>query len=328
MTVSTEVTMATAVHPQVLTPVLELRKASKVYPGSPPVRALDRVTLDVVEGEMVSIVGPSGSGKSTLLHLIGVLDRPSRGAVRVAGADLRMLRDPELSALRASRIGFVFQQFHLLEGLSALDNVAAGLIYRGIARTERRRQAAAALAQVGLAHRLRHRPSELSGGEKQRVAIARAVVGEPAIVLADEPTGNLDSATGAQVLALFRSLHVAGHTIVLITHDPQVAAAAPRTVGLRDAGLRRQAFPPDTANLLPGLLAATRTGLPPAGDDELVDDQINPKASPPTAWARGIGHLGPRRARGQRAGPGAGSALGASPAERRAAVASLSSIPS
>jgi putative ABC transport system ATP-binding protein len=168
------------------------------------------------------------------LHLIGALDRPSRGTVRVAGADLRALRDPELSALRASRIGFVFQQFHLLEGLSALDNVAAALIYRGIARTERRRRAAAALARVGLAHRLRHRPSELSGGEKQRVAIARAVVGEPAIVLADEPTGNLDSATGAEVLELFRSLHVAGHTIVLITHEPQVAAAAPRTVRLRD----------------------------------------------------------------------------------------------
>jgi putative ABC transport system ATP-binding protein len=216
------------------TPVLELRKASKIYPGSPPVRALDRVTLNVFEGEMVSIMGPSGSGKSTLLHLIGALDRPSRGTVRVAGADLRSLRDPELSALRASRIGFVFQQFHLLEGLSARDNVAAGLLYRGIAPAERRRRAADALARVGLGPRLGHRPSELSGGEKQRVAIARAVVGEPAIVLADEPTGNLDSATGAEVLDVFRTLHVGGHTIVLITHDPQVAAAAPRTVSLRD----------------------------------------------------------------------------------------------
>jgi putative ABC transport system ATP-binding protein len=236
MTVTPEVT-ATASAPApapVLTPVLELRKASKVYPGTPPVRALDRVTLDVVAGEMVSIVGPSGSGKSTLLHLIGALDRPSRGTVRVAGADLRALRDPELSALRASRIGFVFQQFHLLEGLSALDNVAAGLIYRGVAPAERRRRATDALGRVGLGHRLRHRPSELSGGEKQRVAIARAVVGKPAIVLADEPTGNLDSATGAEVLDLFRTLHLAGHTIVLITHDPQVAGAAPRTVSLRD----------------------------------------------------------------------------------------------
>jgi putative ABC transport system ATP-binding protein len=215
-------------------PVLELRKASKVYPGTPPVRALDRVTLDVFEGEMVSIVGPSGSGKSTLLHLIGALDRPSRGSVRVTGADLRALRDTELSGLRGSRLGFVFQQFHLLLGLSAVDNVAAGLIYRGVAPAERRRRAADALGRVGLGHRLRHRPSELSGGEKQRVAIARAVVGEPAIVLADEPTGNLDSATGAEVLDVFRSLHAAGHTIVLITHDPQVAAAAPRTVSLRD----------------------------------------------------------------------------------------------
>jgi putative ABC transport system ATP-binding protein len=214
--------------------VLELRKASKIYPGSPPVRALDRVTLDVVEGEMISVVGPSGSGKSTLLHLIGALDRPSRGTVRVGGADLRALGDPELSALRASRIGFVFQQFHLLEGLSARDNVAAGLLYRGVARAERRRRAADTLARVGLGHRLGHRPAELSGGEKQRVAIARAVVGEPAIVLADEPTGNLDSATGAEVLDVFRTLHMAGHTIVLITHDPQVAAAAPRTVSLRD----------------------------------------------------------------------------------------------
>jgi putative ABC transport system ATP-binding protein len=230
MTITADLTVIAAAPAPARDRVLELRNASKVYPGSPPVRALDRVTLDVVEGELVSIVGPSGSGKSTLLHLIGALDRPSGGTVQVAGSDLRTLRDPELSALRASRIGFVFQQFHLLEGV----NVAAGLIYRGVARSERRRRAGDALQRVGLGHRLRHRPAELSGGEKQRVAIARAVVGEPAIVLADEPTGNLDSATGAEVLEVLRTLHSAGHTIVLITHDPQVAAAAPRTVSLRD----------------------------------------------------------------------------------------------
>jgi putative ABC transport system ATP-binding protein len=255
MTVTPEITAAAAAAPAAPAPgraqVLELRKASKVYPGSPPVRALDRVSLEVVEGEMVSIVGPSGSGKSTLLHLIGALDRPSRGTVRVAGADLRALRDPELSALRAIRIGFVFQQFHLLEGLNARDNVAAGLLYRGVAPALRRRRATDALARVGLGHRLGHRPSELSGGEKQRVAIARAVVGEPAIVLADEPTGNLDSATGAEVLDVFRSLHAAGHTIVLITHDPQVAAAAPRTVSLRDGRVESD-HPTRTAPTTPG----------------------------------------------------------------------------
>jgi putative ABC transport system ATP-binding protein len=215
-------------------PVLELRRASKTYPGSPPVRALDRITLDVDRGEMVSIVGPSGSGKSTLLHLIGALDRPSRGTVRIAGADVRKLRDTELSALRALQIGFVFQQFHLLDGVTALDNVATGLVYRGVTRAERRQRAAEVLARVGLGERQGHRRSQMSGGEQQRVAIARALVGEPAIVLADEPTGNLDSATGASVLELFCDLHRAGHTIVLITHDREVAAAAPRTVHVRD----------------------------------------------------------------------------------------------
>lgn len=231
-----------------IAPALALENVVKEYPGSPPVRALDDVTLSLKHGELVAIVGPSGSGKSTMLNVMGTLDLPTSGAVRIDGRDVSRFSDRRLSAVRSHLIGFVFQQFFLIDGTTAVDNVANGLLYSGLPQTVRRRRAVQALRKVGLGHRLGHVPNELSGGERQRVAIARAIVHEPAIVLADEPTGNLDTASSDAVMQLLHDLNAEGSTIAVITHDNEVADRLPRRVSFRDGRIER-----DSAALVSGV---------------------------------------------------------------------------
>ncbi len=231
-----------------IAPALALENVVKEYPGSPPVRALDDVTLSLKHGELVAIVGPSGSGKSTMLNVMGTLDLPTSGAVRIDGRDVSRFSDRRLSAVRSHLIGFVFQQFFLIDGTTAVDNVANGLLYSGLPQTVRRRRAVQALRKVGLGHRLGHVPNELSGGERQRVAIARAIVHGPAIVLADEPTGNLDTASSDAVMQLLHDLNAEGSTIAVITHDNEVADRLPRRVSFRDGRIER-----DSAALVSGV---------------------------------------------------------------------------
>jgi putative ABC transport system ATP-binding protein len=254
--------------------VLELDEVTKTYPSEPPVVALRGISFAVAEGELVAITGPSGSGKSTLLHLMGTLDRPSAGTVRVTGLDVAALSDRELSGLRAVSIGFVFQQFFLAEHATALDNVADALLYAGTGIAERRHQAVRALQRVGLGRKLAARPTQLSGGERQRVAIARAVAGRPAIVLADEPTGNLDSAAGAALLDLLEELNAEGATIIVITHDYAIAARLPRRIAVLDGCIVA-----DTTT--PALASPPASQIPPpAAEAEAGEDPVRRRGRP------------------------------------------------
>ena len=225
--------------PQPAAPAIELREVTKQYPGSPPVTALDRVSVRISRGEMVAVVGPSGSGKSTMLHVMGTLDNPTGGSVLIEGIDTSALDDNRLAAIRGRRVGFVFQRFFLLAGVPVIDNVADGLLYTGVTRPQRREAAEAVLERVGLGARMWHRPEQLSGGETQRVAVARALVHDPAFVLADEPTGNLDSAASQSIIDLFSSLHDEGRTIIVITHNESIASVMPRRLQILDGRLER-----------------------------------------------------------------------------------------
>jgi putative ABC transport system ATP-binding protein len=245
--------------------VLDVDNVTKSYPGEPPVQALRGVTLAIGQGELVGVVGPSGSGKTTLMQLMGTLDRPTSGQVRITGLDVATMADDDVAYLRATRIGFVFQQFFLAEHSTVLDNVADGLLYAGIPLKQRRQRALDTLDLVGLAERPHVRPTQLSGGQRQRVAIARALVGQPAIVLADEPTGNLDQATGHSILALIDQLHQAGSTIVVITHDHAIAERLPRTVGILDGRIVTDTGPAaDTGSLLRPLAVVEEAPTPAA----------------------------------------------------------------